>query len=97
MSWQDRVKPAAYESPSGRRIEFLFENVAESFGKKTTAFEFPDVDGTFVQDLGRTGNRLPLRIIINGDDIRLTPEALLRVDGLLNYFFEPEFQDIRYT
>ena len=34
---------------------------------------------------------------INGDDIRLTRAGLLRVDGLLPRFFEPQFTNIRYT
>ena len=34
---------------------------------------------------------------IDGDSIRLTKEGLLRVDGLLPVFFEPEFQGVRYT
>ncbi len=34
---------------------------------------------------------------IEGDDIRLTMAGLLRVDGLLPAFFEPEHQGVRYT
>tara|TARA_R110002049_G_scaffold185580_3_gene353814 strand:- start:36386 stop:37702 length:1317 start_codon:yes stop_codon:yes gene_type:complete len=34
---------------------------------------------------------------IDGDDIRLTREGLLRVDSLLPVFFEPEHQGVRYT
>ncbi len=34
---------------------------------------------------------------IDGDTIRLTTDGLLRVDGLLPPFFEPEFQGVRYT
>lgn len=34
---------------------------------------------------------------IDGDHVRLTREGLLRVDTLLPRFFEPEFQNIRYT
>ena len=34
---------------------------------------------------------------IDGDSIRLTNDGLLRVDGLLPAFFEPEFQGVRYT
>lgn len=33
----------------------------------------------------------------NGDGIRLTRAGLLRVDGLLPLFFEPQFRDVRYT
>ena len=53
MAWQDRIVEAAYTSPSGERLTFDYENVSKSVEKKTTAFEFPDADGTFVQDLGR--------------------------------------------
>lgn len=77
MSWQDRIKEAAYTSPSGVRIGFIYEDVALGIDKKTTAFNFPDVDGTFVQDLGRTGRRLPLRLIISGDDYDLQAQQLL--------------------
>ena len=34
---------------------------------------------------------------IDGDSIRLTTDGLLRVDGLLPAFFEPEYQGVRYT
>ena len=34
---------------------------------------------------------------IDGDSIRLTTDGLLRVDGLLPAFFEPEHQGVRYT
>ena len=34
---------------------------------------------------------------IDGDVIELTRDGLLRADGLLPAFFEPEYQDVRYT
>jgi oxygen-independent coproporphyrinogen-3 oxidase len=34
---------------------------------------------------------------IDGDEIRLSREGLLRVDSLLPRFFEPEHRGIRYT
>lgn len=68
MGWQDRLKTASYASPGGLFLEFLYEDVSESFGKKTTAYEFPDFEGTFVQDLGRSGRRYPLRVIFSGDN-----------------------------
>jgi len=34
---------------------------------------------------------------IDGDDIRLTRPGLLQVDGLLPRFYEPRFQNVRYT
>ncbi|TWU57588.1 coproporphyrinogen-III oxidase family protein [Rubripirellula reticaptiva] len=36
-------------------------------------------------------------VTIDGDEIRLTTEGLLRVDSLLPAFFEPEHQGVRYT
>lgn len=68
MSWIDRLKEAAYISPSGERHTFEFENVANSRTKKTTTFEFPDADGTYVQESGSTGRRFPLRCIFWGAD-----------------------------
>ncbi len=68
MPWQDRVRRAAYTSPAGFNFVFNYEDVSKSFEKKTTAFEFPDADGTFVQDLGRSGRKYPLRVIFWGDD-----------------------------
>ena len=68
MAWQDRLKEAAYTSPSGTRFVFSYENVGKSVSKKTSAFNFPDAEGTFVQDLGYTGRRYPLRVIFWGDD-----------------------------
>lgn len=68
MTWENRLKPAAYTSPSGIRILFDYEDVSKSINKKTNAFDFPDANGTYIQDLGNTGKRYPLRIIFWGDD-----------------------------
>lgn len=68
MAWNDRIREAAYTSPGGDRITFAYENVRKTVDKKTTGFEFPDADGTYVQDLGHTGRRYPLRVFFWGDD-----------------------------
>lgn len=75
MSWTDRLRPAAYTSPSGVRILFDFENVRRNIARKTTGFEFTDLDGTYVQQSGRSGRRLPLRIFFWGDDHDLEAQA----------------------
>lgn len=80
MGWEDRIREAAYTSPSGNRLVFLYENVTKAFDKKTSAFNFPDVEGTFIQDNGRTGRRLPLRIFFSGDDYDL--DAIQFEEGL---------------
>lgn len=81
MAWNDRVRELAYTSPSGVRFTPTYENVAKTVEKKTTGFEFPDVDGTYVQDLGHTGNRYPLRMFFWGDNHDL--EATAFEQGLL--------------
>lgn len=71
MAWPDRLREAAYTSPSGVRMVFLYEDVSKKLRKKTSAFNFPDVDGTYIQDLGREGRRYPLRLFFSGADYDL--------------------------
>lgn len=68
MSWIGNLREAAYTSPDGRRVTFAYEDVSFSIDKKTSAYNFPDADGTLVQDLGHTGRQYPLRIILWGAD-----------------------------
>tara|TARA_R110000772_G_scaffold268728_1_gene398246 strand:+ start:14201 stop:15445 length:1245 start_codon:yes stop_codon:yes gene_type:complete len=68
MAWNDRIREAAYTSPSGARSVFTYEDVSKTVEKKTTGFEFPDANGTYVQDLGHSGRRYPLRVIFWGPD-----------------------------
>lgn len=75
MAWQDRLSPAAYTSPGGTRIEFDFEDVSRQVDKRTSAFNFPEVNGTYIQDNGHTGRRYPLRCIFWGGDHDLAIEA----------------------
>lgn len=80
MAWNDRLKEAAYNSPSGTRQRFDYEDVRRTVEKKTTAFDFPDANGTYVQDLGHTGRQYPLRVFFWGDDCDLEADAF---EGLL--------------
>lgn len=68
MTWEDRIREAACTSPSGNRHTFDYEDVKKAMDKKTTGFNFPDAPGTYVQDLGPTGWRYPLRLIFWGAD-----------------------------
>lgn len=68
MSWVDRLQTTSYTSPSGKSATFAYENIAESVDKRTTAFDFIDFDGTYVQDLGPTGRRYPWRLFFSGED-----------------------------
>lgn len=76
MAWQERLKDAAYTSPSGVRITFDFENVSRITVKKTAAFDFPDAKGTYIQDLGTAGRRYPFRVFIWGNDYDLAATRL---------------------
>lgn len=83
--WEERLQEAAYTSPSGQRVRFTYENVSETFSKKTSGFNFPDSDGTFVQDLGNTSRQYPLRVIFWGDSYDLESDifiAALRERGI---------------
>lgn len=74
MAWNDRIREGAYTSPGGTRIRFDYEDVRREFDKKTSGFDFPDADGTYVQDLGNTGRRYPLRLFFWGNDYDLQAE-----------------------
>jgi prophage DNA circulation protein len=67
-SWKDRLQEAAYTPPSGVRITFDYENINYKFAHKMAAFEFPDVDGTLIQDHGVSGRRFPHRVFFWGAD-----------------------------
>lgn len=85
MSWEDRIIEAAYNSPDGDRIPFFYEDVGREGERKGTAFDFPDTDGTYIQDLGSTGRRYPLRAIFWGEnyDIEATAfEDAINVPGV---------------
>lgn len=75
MSWLDRLAEAAYTSPGGTRQTFLFEDVSREVDKRTAAFTFPGVDGTFIQDNGQSERRYPLRCIFTGADCDQAAEA----------------------
>ncbi len=68
MSWQERLREAAYTSPSGTRLTFDYEQTSEEFDQLGGPFNFADAVGTYVQPLGRSGRRYPLRVIVWGDD-----------------------------
>ena len=79
MSSLDRLQEAAYTGPSGTRIAFNFERVGAIVGRKTSAFEYPDRNGTFVQDNGSTGRRFPMRVFIDGGDYDIEADAFLEL------------------
>ena len=75
MSWIDRLRPAAYTSAGGQRLTFDYADVQRTVDKQTSGFQFPDADGTYVQDLGHSGRRYPLRVFFSGADCDLEAAA----------------------
>lgn len=95
MGWEQRVKEAAYTSPNGNRLTFDFEDVSTEWTKRTTAYDFANVDGTYVQSRGRSGRRFPMLCYFHGDDHDIEADgfvALLNEPGygrLEHPFYEP--------
>ena len=75
MAWDERLKEGAYISPGGTRIVFAYEDLSRNFDKKTTGFDFPGADGTYVQDMGVTGRKYPLTAFFSGADCDLEATA----------------------
>lgn len=78
MSWTDRIgHESRYTAPSGAFMTFDYEDVQHSVEKRTSAYNFPDVDGTYVQDLGHQGRRFPIRAFFTGPDCDLDAERFI--------------------
>ena len=75
MAWSDRIKEAAYTSSSGFRLAFQFTDVSRVIEKNGAAYSFPDANGTYIQDLGTSGRRFPMRFFFNGANCDLEAEA----------------------
>lgn len=58
-------------------MTFLFGDVSTEFDKRTTAFEFPGVDGAYIQDNGTSERRYPLLCMFGGGDCDLQAQAFL--------------------
>ncbi|MGP1603261.1 MAG: DNA circularization N-terminal domain-containing protein [Treponema sp.] len=66
MAWNDEIQEAAYNSPSGKRQCFIYENVSRETDLKTASFVFPELDGALIQSLGVGGRTFPLKCIFSG-------------------------------
>jgi len=89
MSWDDRLQDPRYESPSGALFKFIYTEVSVEFDKRAKEYQFPDVDGSYIQDMGVSGRRYPLRIIFSGENYDLVAnafEAALAESGIGRLF-----------
>jgi hypothetical protein len=77
MAWDERINTASITSPSGFRKEFLYENVETTTALKTGAFIFPEVDGQYVQHMGRGGRSFPLTMFFSGPDCDIDSDLFL--------------------
>lgn len=78
MSWVDRIRPAAYTSPGGSRIEFAWESVSRETPKRAASFDAVGATGSYVQDNGHGGRTLPIRAIFSGPDCDLEADTFER-------------------
>ena len=78
MAWEDRLLEAAYNTPSGRRLPFIFTAVRRGTELRGTRYSFSDHQGTFVQQTGSDGQSFPMRIFFNGDDHDLQAEEFFQ-------------------
>jgi len=96
-TWADRLREGAYTSPSGVRIKFDFVEVRRSATKRGTVFEFPGVEGGYVQRRLFGPRRYPLRCLFAGPDhdlIATAFEAAVYEDGR-GVLEHPKYGEIR--
>jgi len=74
-TWEDRIRQAAYTSPSGVRITFDYEDVSRETDKATTAFEIPGINNDYIQDNGFGSRKYPLRCFFTGRSCDLEATA----------------------
>lgn len=85
MTWQERLREAAYTPQDSERLTFDFVDLSRTRELKGTAFEFPDSNDTYVQRTGATGGRYPMRVYFSGPDCDLQAdvfEAALALPGI---------------
>lgn len=66
--WEDRLEPLEYTSPTGTAIRAYYERTSSEEDARGTVWDFPGVDGVFVQRTGMGGRKFPLTMIFAGPD-----------------------------
>lgn len=70
MSWQDRIHPeAVLISPEGNLYRAKWKGDTITAEKRVAMFDYPNVDGTVVQDLGLKGFDWPMTLYFDDDQI----------------------------
>lgn len=85
-SWRDRIKEGAYTSPvSGTRVTFAFEDLSRSFDVRGSAFDFPGINDSYVQQTGYSSRKYPMVCFFTGKNCDLLAggfEAVLMEPGI---------------
>lgn len=85
-TWRDRLKDGVYTSPVTKtQIKFDFTDVSRGFDIRGTAFDFPGVNDSYVQQSGYSSRKYPLVCYFGGKncDINATAfEATLLEPGI---------------
>lgn len=69
MTWIDRLKgELTLTSPGGNVFTPLWIGNERIIARKLGVFDYPDFDGTLIQDLGISGTRYPLTLYFEGPD-----------------------------
>jgi len=74
-SWESRLREAAFTSPKGTRIKFLYEDLARTIPLRGTIFQFPGVNDAYVQQGGFGARQYPIRAIFPEKDHDLVATA----------------------
>ena len=85
MASLSNIKLGSYTSPSGITVEFNFKKVSSDVDLHATDFNAPDVYGTYVQQNGYAGKRMPISAYFFGstcDEAANLFEALLLEPGI---------------
>jgi hypothetical protein len=101
MSWEDRLREAAYTSPKGTRLVFQYTDVGRSIPLRNAAFDFPGVDDSYVQPNGYSSRQYPMRCYFSGPncDLQATAFEKLLIErgvGLLEHPLYGTFEVVPY-
>lgn len=75
MAYDERLREAAYRSPSGATFVLQFDDVERTGGKKAAVHEFPQQDAASVQDLGNQAEKFPMAVYFTGADYDTQADA----------------------
>ena len=81
IDWRERLKPPRYTSPSGEVFVFEYEDLERNRDKSIGKFNFPMLNGTYLQDMGNDGTVLPLRVIFSGADHDTQADKFFKATG----------------